>query len=97
MRATNFQGGGLMKRAKIFSFFLLFGLLLFSSSILAQDKGKVKSSNIKKVVIKKSKLDLIKADPNYKIVSQKKNHIIQVAVKKKHQSVIDALKEEFKK
>ena len=88
-----------MKRAKIFSLTILFGLFLFSSSILAQEKEKVKITITKRVKIKKSKLDLIKANPNYRIISKKDfyKRTVHVTEKKKQLSVIDALKEEFKK
>jgi len=86
-----------MTRAKKFSLTILFGLLLFSSSILAQEKGKIKSTTVTKIKSKKSKLDLIKTNPNYKIISKKNNHITMVTTKKKRESVIDALKAEFKR
>ncbi len=88
-----------MQRARIFSLTILFGLLLFSSSILAQEKEKPTVTN--KVKVKKSKLDLVRGKSNYRIVSIKeyRNEISQpqTAKKKKKLSVIEALKEEFRK
>ncbi len=88
-----------MQRARIFSLIILFGLLLFSSSMLAQDKGKITVTT--KVKVKKSKLDLVRGKSNYRIVSIKeyRNEVNrpQIAKKKKKLTVIEALKEEFRK